>query len=325
MRQLVVLSDEVLCSRLAAYLVTQEIRVQVDGVPEAWEVWVRDEDRLARAQQILAEFQANPEDPKYLGHESAAARQLREEEQRRHRIAANLIDGSRHWGNGSASNPMGMAGGAQGFQLSKAFRETPVTMLLFAASVLVFGWMNLLDQPEFSIVQFLSFSSVLEPIFADIQHGQIWRLLTPMILHFGVLHIVFNMMWLLDLGRQIERQEGSFKYLLGVLSIAVCSNFAQAWFMHPNFGGMSGVIYGLIGFIWMRQFTHTGRSYFLHPQTLGLALLFFVLCIAQDMPLFAPLLGNLFGPVANFAHGGGLLIGVVIGFLQGQWIQRRKR
>ena len=329
MRQLVVLSDEVLCSRLAAYLVAQEIRVQVDGAPQAWEVWVRDEDRLAQAQQILAEFQANPDDPRYQGHESAAARRLREEEERRRRIAANMIDGSRHWGNGSAGSSMGMAGGAQGFHLSKAFRDTPVTMLLFAVSAAVFGWMNLAENGFASTLIHLAFANLQTAdettIFADIQHGQFWRLFTPMFIHFGIMHIAFNMLWLLDLGRQAERQEGSLRFGLGVLIVAAVSNSVQAWVIGPNFGGMSGVVCGLIGFVWMRQYTNTAAGYFFHPQSLLFALVYFALCFAQEIPSLAPMVSFMGVKVANYAHGGGLVAGMAIGFLQGQWIQRRKR
>src|SRR6266404_2871624 len=76
----------------------------------------------------------------------------------------------------------------------------------------------------------------------EIRHGQIWRLFTPMFIHFNPLHIFFNMLWLRDLGSMIEGRQSSGLLAILVLVIAAGSNLAEYYFGHePNFGGMSGV------------------------------------------------------------------------------------
>src|SRR4029077_17402348 len=79
-----------------------------------------------------------------------------------------------------------------------------------------------------------------DPSLPEIRHGQIWRLVTPMLIHFGALHILFNMLWLRDLGSMIEGRQSSWLLGLLVLVVAACSNLAQFYFSHwPSLGQLS--------------------------------------------------------------------------------------
>ncbi len=78
--------------------------------------------------------------------------------------------------------------------------------------------------------------------------------IAPIFIHFGVFHIVFNGLWLWEFGRRIESLAGSLHFLLLVLVTGLVSNGAQYWWSGPSlFGGMSGVIFGLLGYLWIRN------------------------------------------------------------------------
>jgi len=142
----------------------------------------------------------------------------------------------------------------------------------------------------------------------EVRHGEIWRLFTPIFVHMSVAHILFNMLWLQDLGSMIEGRQGTLQLALLVIISAGLSNFAQYYVSGPFFGGMSGVVYALLGYIWMRGKFDPGSGVFLHPSTVMMMLAWFVLC-------YSPLLTPVVGHVANTAHAVWLLVGVVWGFL----------
>ena len=106
-----------------------------------------------------------------------------------------------------------------------------------------------------------------DPGLPEVRRGQVWRLFTPMFLHFDILHILFNMLWLRDLGSMIEARKTSWLLLLLVLVIAGTSNVAQYLVSGPAFGGMSGVVYGLLGYIWMQGRFNPASRLSLQPQT----------------------------------------------------------
>jgi GlpG protein len=145
----------------------------------------------------------------------------------------------------------------------------------------------------------------------EIRHGEIWRLITPIFIHFGLLHILFNMLWLRDLGSMIEARQSSWLLALLVLVIAVGSNLAQFYYggphFHqggPDFGGMSGVVYGLLGYIWMRSKFDPGSGLYVHSYTVTMMIIWFFAC-------FTPLIPH----VANGTHAAGLVIGMAWGYL----------
>merc|ERR1712023_393306 len=90
--------------------------------------------------------------------------------------------------------------------------------------------------------------------FLSKEWGDWWRLVTPTLIHFGWLHVVFNCLWLWEFGQRIEHRLGSAN-LLGLYVVsAMLSNYSQYWWEGPSiFGGMSGVVYAFMGLIMATQ------------------------------------------------------------------------
>ena len=138
----------------------------------------------------------------------------------------------------------------------------------------------------------------------EIWRGQIWRLFTPMFLHFSLPHILFNMLILRDLGSMIEARKNSRLLLLLVLVLAGTSNLAQHLVSGPTFGGMSGVNYGLLGYIWMQSRFNPASGLSLHSQTVAWAIVWFFLCLVGLIP-----------HIANTVHAVGFGVGIAWGFI----------
>ena len=184
----------------------------------------------------------------------------------------------------------------------------PVTLVLIGASVVLavltsFG-ANRELLSHFVLSQFpLLPQNPAASLLPEIRAGQWWRLLTPMLVHLSLPHIIFNMLALGNLGSPIERQMGSWRYLALVLALNFISEFAQ-YFVAGGYagGGMSGVIFGLFGYIWMQGKFNPAGGLVLSQQDITMTLIFFLLCFT-----------GLVGPIANGAHAGGLIAGALIG------------
>jgi len=199
-----------------------------------------------------------------------------------------------------------MARSGRGGGLGPAWRLGPATVVLIGISVVVALLSKLDDRAPVLDWLFISnsFNDASGMPLPEIAHGEVWRLLTPIFIHFGAAHLIFNMVALKDLGTVIEIVAGTRRLLALVVVIAVLSNLGQFYMSGPVFGGMSGVVYGLFGYVWMRSKFDPAPRFILHSQTVIMMIGWFILCLAKVIP-----------NVANSAHAVGLAIGVVWGFL----------
>jgi len=134
--------------------------------------------------------------------------------------------------------------------------------------------------------------------------GDFWRFLTPIFLHFGLAHIGFNMLWMWQLGAPLERRMGSVELVILVVVIGALSNLAQYYFDPQSlFGGMSGVVYALLGYFWIQGKFNPRFGMVLHQPVVIMMLVWFVIC-------WLGVVGN----IANMAHTAGLVVGMVWGF-----------
>ena len=188
--------------------------------------------------------------------------------------------------------------------IKKIIRLFPITLLLIAVSGFVAIISRLGESSD--VVPMLMISQYSHNGLGDVMAGQVWRLITPIFIHFGLMHLIFNMMWVWDLGRLIEEKKGALFYLCFIIVVGATSNLAQYLMTdYALFGGMSGVVYGLFAYVWIRGRVDRSFAAGLHKTTVNMMLIWFVLC-------WSGLLGN----IANWAHTIGLLAGAVWAFAE---------
>ncbi len=156
------------------------------------------------------------------------------------------------------------------------------------------------------------------PMFEKIRQGEIWRVFTPALLHFNLLHIFFNLLWFIMLGNQIEWRLGSWRYVLLLLITGIASNTAQYLMSGSFFMGLSGIVCALAGFILARQQKAPWEGYLLHRTTMiFLGVFVFGIFLLQLIFFGMQLWGrsSVTIPIANTAHLTGALVGYVLGRL----------
>ncbi|MCE2790980.1 MAG: rhomboid family intramembrane serine protease [Planctomycetota bacterium] len=327
MRQIGTLPTEHQASVLTDWLLAEGIEAKFERETAGFEIWVKDEDQLERARRELEAYLANPQERRYQEAAQRAADVQRAKLERQRRFERNLQQ----------------AGPAQ-------TRSGGLTLALILASIGVAVLTNFGEFPNgpTAAMKALAFNAVPAELgsklavehgfnseawalkFASIRLGEFWRLVTPVFIHFGVLHLVFNLIWLYQFGRLIEGRYGSL--LLGSLClvVAIASNFAQvavpAQFggampnpQDPNLmiylGGMSGVVYGLFGFIWVRSLQDPSSGFFLPTSTIVIMVGWLFFCMASDVGMMSGTSDGVRSSVANWAHGVGLVVGMAFAWL----------
>ena len=297
MRQIGTLSDAGEAKRFGDYLLAHGIANSVEEGGQGWSIWVHSDDDLERGKVELDQFSASPGDAKYASIARKADQVRSEEQKRQKRLRKNFVDVRTSWAAiGSGSRP--------------------VTLMLVIICCVVAAMSKFGD--SFNVVDPLHIASMKmtergpvtpDTRLQDVLHGQVWRLVTPIFVHYGILHLFFNMSWLLTFGAMIEGRKSGWWLLCLVVLVAVPSNLAQYFHTHSaNFGGMSGVVYGMFGYLWMKQRYQPSEGLGLPPNTAWYMMAWLVLCMT-----------GLVGPVANTAHLVGLVVGVMIGILPYGW------
>lgn len=169
---------------------------------------------------------------------------------------------------------------------------------IFVVCIIIYALTNLgLFNPMQSLFAFFT----TQPF----DYYQSWRFITPAFLHFSVLHIVFNLLWWWELAGIVEKQHGKSRLILLFLFTAITSNLAQYYLMGPYFGGLSGVVYGLVGYCWLWGVLNKGSKVNLPNSYFVFLLAWLVLGFVNLLPI----------NVANYAHLVGLLAGLVLAAL----------
>lgn len=192
--------------------------------------------------------------------------------------------------------------------LLQALRPVPVVCGLIVLSVL--GWFVSSTQLGSQWQHWFTFQDYTYNRFIPLQQslaqGEYWRVFTPVFLHFGVLHLVFNMTMLWWFGLRLERLLGHLHFALMVVLLGVLANAGQyLWTGLPNFGGMSGVIYGFVGYVLLAQRLMPHPLLNIPSSMLWFMLAWLVFAMTGVVDLFME------GGIANANHLAGLVAGMV--------------
>ena len=153
----------------------------------------------------------------------------------------------------------------------------------------------------------VSMTSFNQTFFMD---NQWWRLISPILIHFSFAHLAFNCLWIYVLGEKIERIDSKSAFVFLVLISSICSNFLQYYWTNSSyFGGLSGVIYGLLGYCMILEMESENDRYGLPPALYIFMIVWLLLGFFEVLDMFG------FGKVANFAHLGGLVSGMMFGMI----------
>jgi len=145
-----------------------------------------------------------------------------------------------------------------------------------------------------------------------LESGELWRLVTPALLHFSLPHLLFNLAVVWEFGRRIELRVGSVYLALVVVAIAAVSNSVQ-YIFSPNglFGGLSGVAYGLFAYVVTRARREPGEAAWRVNPSLTLGVLILLVIMTTGVT-------EVFGLyIANAAHWTGLATGALFGLATG--------
>ncbi|OTA15911.1 rhomboid family intramembrane serine protease GlpG [Xenorhabdus vietnamensis] len=240
------------------------------------ELWLEDDSQLSRVQQELHHFTRDPFHERYQASS---------------------------WQTGKPTSSFKYQNSLNLNMLKN--QSGPLTIAITVLCVLVYLWMVMTSTSH--VMNWLAW-----PNNSD-QYLELWRWISPALLHFSLTHILFNLALWWYLGSQVEQKIGSSKLFEVTIVSVFFSSWAQSLFSGSNFGGLSGVVYALIGYVCL-----TGE---MSPQR-GISAPRGLIAVSIIWLLVASLNLNQFSSnIANAAH----ISGLIIGLLMGLWDNLRKQ
>jgi rhomboid protease GluP len=193
----------------------------------------------------------------------------------------------------------------QGVQVGLPNIRPVVTYSIIFVTTAIFIF-QLVDQTQFNQdILFALGGKINEYIYL----GQFWRLLTPILLHASITHILFNMYALYIFGRQLEIAYGHGRFLLLYLLAGFAGNVLSFLITPSPSEGSSTAIFGLVAA--QAVFAYQNRKLFGSRTRSMLLNIAFIVVLNLGIG-FAP--GSM---IDNFGHLGGLLGGAVFAWFGG--------
>lgn len=259
------LNSERAAMLFADYCATQSLPVQVVAQQPDLAELYIDSNDEQQLQQAVSELQQFLQQPGHPRYQSAAWQ--------RSKLSATTGEGLKlNW--------------------QRALLRSPLTTLMLLSCLAVYIWLQIDWRSAVAALQLNG-------------SAQIWRWFTPALLHFSLTHLIFNLAWWFLLGSQFEQRLGHGRLLVFMVTVAVFSNAAQYMLVSANFGGLSGVVYGLFGYFWLAGKINPTQQLTISSGLAGFMLLWLVLGF----------LDVLWISMANWAHLGGLLAGMLWAWL----------
>ncbi|MFT4993280.1 MAG: GlpG protein [Paraglaciecola sp.] len=267
---LVVFSQEQIARLLVNYLQSQQIQAEYLYQQHQHTVQLIDLSQEGQAAAITQAFVANPQDTKY---QQAA------------------------WQSGQSvelTNKASFSTEKMKFELL----QTPFTSGILIICLVVYALANVGVTLPYDLLH-------IQPLSSLYENFQWWRIVGPALIHFSFLHIAFNLMWWWMLGKQIESKFGLSSLLALFVFSAILSNIGQLLISGPNFGGLSGVVYALVGCVWWLGWLRPAWGLALPKPVIGFLLIWLVIGYADI----------LWVSMANTAHTVGLFSGCFFAWL----------
>ncbi len=296
MRRLDTIANDADTQRFSAFLHARKIGHHIEAAEAGTsgrDIWILHDDDMPEATAWLERFRADPQAEAFTTALAEAT-----EKAARARRALEAIRKKRP--RPAGTRPM------------HAASSFPLAFVLIGLALVVTAYTRFGTHPstqEFLLTRYelsegmIRYSTALP----EIRRGEIWRLFTPMFLHFNFLHLLFNIWWLRDLGTAVERAAGRRTLLILTVTIAVLSHLAQFTLSGPRFGGLSGLVFGLLGYAWVRGKYDLTCGLFVPTQIVAVMGIWFALGFT-----------GMIGPIANMVHAGGLIIGLIYGYIAAQ-------
>ena len=182
------------------------------------------------------------------------------------------------------------------------FRKEPVTVILILINVLVFLVSDLTGYSQ-DVMHMLDLGAAYTPLITE--GGEVYRLFTSMFLHFGIAHLLNNMLVLFVLGSRLERAAGKIRFLVIYLLGGVAGNVISL-LLELNSGdysvsaGASGAVFAVMGAMIYIVVRNRGWLEDLSWRQIVV------------MALFSLYFGFASSRVDNAAHVGGLISGGIL-------------
>jgi len=187
------------------------------------------------------------------------------------------------------------------YEFLQAFwtRRPIVAYSLFAFNILVFVLMLFAGGSDQTLLEFGAKSNY------QIDNGEIWRFVTPIFLHVGLLHLAFNSYALWIVGPQVEKLYGGARFFLLYLLTGIAGVAASYWY-HPEdpSAGASGAIFGLFGVLLIFSIKYRKSIPTFFSQALGKGIL---MTVAINLAI-----GFYIPQIDLAAHVGGFIAGCLL-------------